>query len=102
MATARKRPRPDTEESQAECPFTVVHPDPNEREKKVKKRRPDAEGQTPTPKVLLQPSPFSPMGKFKDANNTLDRHYQVQPFQKWVDMTRYNSFVRKQGLLSAA
>lgn len=93
MATARKRPRPDNEESQAECPFTVIHPDPNEKEKKAKRRRQDSEGQTPPPKILLQPSPFSPMGKFKDLNNTLDRHYQVQPFQKWVDMTRYNSFV---------
>ncbi|RYP36932.1 hypothetical protein DL767_003180 [Monosporascus sp. MG133] len=93
MATARKRPRPDVEETQAECPFTVIHPDPNEKQKKAKRRRQDSEGQTPPPKVLLQPSPFSPMGKFKDPNNTLDRHYQVQPFQKWVDMTRYNSFV---------
>ena len=33
------------------------------------------------------------MGKFKDPNNTLDRHYQVQPSHKWLDMTRYNSFV---------
>ncbi|RYP43096.1 hypothetical protein DL770_011850 [Monosporascus sp. CRB-9-2] len=93
MATARKRPRPDVEETQAECPFTVIHPDPNEKQKKAKRRRQGSEGQTPPPKVLLQPSPFSPMGKFKDPNNTLDRHYQVQPFQKWVDMTRYNSFV---------
>ncbi|XDG07045.1 hypothetical protein ABKA04_006660 [Annulohypoxylon sp. FPYF3050] len=96
MATARKRPRAEmVEESQAECPFSVIHPDPNEKEKKEKKtkrRRQESEEHS-HPKVLLQASPFSPMGKFKDPNNTMDRYYQVQPYQKWMDMTRYNSFV---------
>ncbi|KAI2615604.1 hypothetical protein GGR54DRAFT_258205 [Hypoxylon sp. NC1633] len=92
MATARKRPRPELEESQAECPFSVVHPDPNEKEKKAKRRRQESEDH-PQAKILLQASPFSPLGKFKDPNNTMDRHYQVQPYQKWMDMTRYNSFV---------
>ncbi|KAI0175980.1 hypothetical protein GGR52DRAFT_339143 [Hypoxylon sp. FL1284] len=92
MATARKRPRPELEESQAECPFRVIHPDPNEKEKKTKRRRQESE-EHPQPKILLQASPFSPLGKFKDPNNTMDRHYQVQPYQKWMDMTRYNSFV---------
>ncbi|KAI0600287.1 hypothetical protein F4775DRAFT_79136 [Biscogniauxia sp. FL1348] len=92
MATPRKRPRPDVEESQAECPFTVTHPDPNEKEKRSKKRRQESEDH-PHPKILLQASPFAPMGKFKDPNNTMDRHYQVQPYQRWMDMTRYNSFV---------
>ncbi|KAI0848933.1 hypothetical protein F5Y00DRAFT_78374 [Daldinia vernicosa] len=92
MATARKRPRPEPEESQAECPFSVIHPDPNEKEKKAKRRRQESEDH-PQPKILLQASPFAPMGKFKDPNNTMDRHYQVQPYQKWMDMTRYNSFV---------
>ncbi|TGJ80380.1 hypothetical protein E0Z10_g8383 [Xylaria hypoxylon] len=91
MATARKRPRPD-EDTQAECPFTVTHPDPNEKDKKAKRRRQESEDQ-PTPKIPLQASPFSPMGKFKDPNNTMDRYYQVHPHQKWMDMTRYNSFV---------
>ncbi|KAI1637933.1 hypothetical protein F4809DRAFT_640041 [Biscogniauxia mediterranea] len=92
MATARKRPRPDMEESQAECPFVVTHPDPNEKEKKSKRRKQEPEDH-PHPKILLQASPFAPMGKFKDPNNTMDRHYQVQPYQRWMDMTRYNSFV---------
>ncbi|KAI1499202.1 hypothetical protein F5X99DRAFT_294822 [Biscogniauxia marginata] len=92
MATARKRPRPDAEESQAECPFIVTHPDPNEKEKKSKRRRQESEDH-PQPKILLQTSPFAPLGKFKDPNNTMDRHYQVQPYQRWMDMTRYNSFV---------
>lgn len=98
MATARKRPRPD-EETQAECPFTVTHPDPNERDKKVKRRRQESEDQ-PIPKISLQASPFSPMGKFKDPNNTMDRYFQVYPYQKWMDMTRYNSFVRTSTLLA--
>ncbi|KAI3328559.1 hypothetical protein F4824DRAFT_407856 [Ustulina deusta] len=92
MATARKRPRPD-EDTQAECPFSVTHPDPNERDKKAKRKRQESEEQTPVPKISLQASPFSPMGKFKDPNNTMDRYYQVHPHQKWMDMTRYNSFV---------
>ncbi|KAI1333118.1 hypothetical protein F5Y16DRAFT_354848 [Xylariaceae sp. FL0255] len=91
MTSARKRPRPD-EDSQAECPFTVVHPDSNEKDKKFKRRRQESEGHPP-PKIPLQASPFSPMGKFRDEANTMDRHYQVQPQQKWTDMTRYNSFV---------
>ncbi|KAI1176195.1 hypothetical protein F4777DRAFT_597816 [Nemania sp. FL0916] len=91
MATARKRPRPD-EDTQAECPFTVSHPDPNERDKKAKRRRQESEDQA-MPKLSLQVSPFSPMGKFKDPNNNMDRYYQIHPYQKWMDMTRYNSFV---------
>ncbi|KAI1112039.1 hypothetical protein F5Y14DRAFT_285664 [Nemania sp. NC0429] len=91
MATARKRPRPD-EDTQAECPFSVAHPDPNERDKKAKRRRQESED-PPVPKISLQASPFSPLGKFKDVNNTMDRYYQVHPYQKWMDMTRYNSFV---------
>jgi hypothetical protein len=92
MATARKRPRPD-EDTQAECPFTVAHPNPHEKNKNAKRRRQHSEDQ-PTPKIPLQASPFAPLGKFKDPNNTMDRYYQVQPYQKWMDMTRYNSFVR--------
>ncbi|KAI1390088.1 uncharacterized protein F4822DRAFT_437131 [Hypoxylon trugodes] len=92
MATARKRPRADLEESQAECPFSVCHPDPNGKEKNAKRRRQESE-EHPQPKILLQPSPFAFSGEFKDPNNTMDRHYQVQPYQKWMDMTRYNSFV---------
>lgn len=91
MATARKRPRAE-EDTQAECPFTVTHPAPNDKDKKAKRRRQESEDQ-PSPKIPLQASPFSPMGKFKDPNNTMDRYYQVSPHQKWMDMTRYNSFV---------
>ncbi|ORY66187.1 uncharacterized protein BCR38DRAFT_338987 [Pseudomassariella vexata] len=95
MATAKKRPRGDAEESQAECPFKVEHPSPGEKEKKQKKRRrQDSEDQPqPSPKMPLQVSPFSPTGKFKDPNNTMDRHYMVAPNPRWTDMTRYNSFV---------
>ncbi|KAI1338502.1 hypothetical protein F5Y15DRAFT_385996 [Xylariaceae sp. FL0016] len=95
MASARKRPRPEPEDSQAECPFTVIHPEPNEKEKKrrkTKRRRQDSVESSES-RVLLQASPFSPIGKFKDLNNTMDRYYQVLPEKRWTTMTRYNSFV---------
>jgi hypothetical protein len=97
MAAARKRPRSDAEESLAECPFTVEHPNPNDKEKKAKKRRRQGseDSTTQQPKLNLQVSPFSPTGKFKDPNNTMDRHFFVTPHAKWLEMTRYNSFVRK-------
>ncbi|KAI1820356.1 hypothetical protein F4861DRAFT_72759 [Xylaria intraflava] len=90
MATGRKRPRPE-EDTQAECPFTVTHPNPNEI-KKAKRRRQASEDQ-PTSKMPMQTSPFTPMGKFKDPDSTMDRPYHVLPHQRWMDMTRYNSFV---------
>ncbi|KAH8645464.1 hypothetical protein BX600DRAFT_485058 [Xylariales sp. PMI_506] len=95
MASARKRPRAEPEESQAECPFKVEHPNTNEKEKKQKKRRRHGseDSAAPSPKMPLQPSPFAPTGKFKDPNNNMDRHFLVTPNSKWVDMTRYNSFV---------
>ncbi|KAI2626311.1 hypothetical protein GGS21DRAFT_546026 [Xylaria nigripes] len=91
MTTARKRPRPE-EGTHAECPFTVTHPNANEKDKKTKRRR-QASADQPPPRIPLQASPFSSMGRFKDLNNTMDRYYQVYPHQKWMDMTRYNSFV---------
>lgn len=95
MATSRKRPRhEESTENVAECPFTVIHPDPNEKEKKTKRRRGGSEERpAPPPKIHLQVSPFSPIGKFNGKDNTMDRHYQIAPFAKWMDMTRYNSFV---------
>ncbi|KAI0195465.1 hypothetical protein F4808DRAFT_330426 [Astrocystis sublimbata] len=93
MASSKKRPRTDVEESQAECPFAVTFPDPKEREKKIKRRRQESRESTPTHKISLQASPFSPLGKFKDADNTMDQYYQVVPHQKWMNMARYNSFV---------
>ncbi|KAI0021029.1 hypothetical protein F4780DRAFT_309423 [Xylariomycetidae sp. FL0641] len=97
MASSRKRSRPSLEESQAECPFYVTHPDPKDRTNKPKRSRQLSEdshsSQSHSPKIPLQPSPFAPMGKFRDPANTMDRHYQIQPYQKWNDMTRYNSFV---------
>ena len=39
-------------------------------------------------------SPFAPRGKFK-THQTMDVSYSVEPRKRWLDMTRYNSFVRK-------
>lgn len=95
MASARKRPRAEQDESWAECPFKVAHPTPGDKDKKQKRRRQDSEEKaTQLPqKTLLQVSPFAPTGKFKDPDNTMDRYFLVTPNQNWADMTRYNSFV---------
>lgn len=96
MASARKRPRPESEDNRAECPFSIKIVDPKDKDQKKKKRRrtdggdDDGDGQ----KVNLQMSPFAPCGKFK-TYETMDLHYTVEPQKKWTDMTRYNSFVRK-------
>ncbi|KAJ9157664.1 BAH domain-containing protein [Pleurostoma richardsiae] len=93
MTSARKRPRTETEEARAECPFVVRPVDPREKEqKKKKRRRNDDEPDEGDKKVLLQMSPFSPAGKFK-TYDTMDVHYTVEPAKKWSEMTRYNSFV---------
>jgi hypothetical protein len=101
MASARKRPRPESEENRAECPFSIKLIDPRDKErdnKKIKKRRRTENGggeeEDIALKVNLQLSPFAPAGKFKTFE-TMDVHYQVEPAKKWTDMTRYNSFVRK-------
>lgn len=96
MAAPRKRPRTEQEETWAECPFHVEHPTPGGKDKKQKRRKRQESFEQPPqppPKMPLQVSPFAPSGKFKDPNNTMDRHFLVTPNQKWVDMTRYNSFV---------
>lgn len=93
MAAARKRPRTETEESRAECPFSIRLVDPREKERKKKKPRRDIEdGDEGDKKVLIQMSPFSPSGKFK-TYETMDIHYAVEPAKRWSEMTRYNSFV---------
>ncbi|KAK3329736.1 hypothetical protein B0H66DRAFT_36038 [Apodospora peruviana] len=94
MASARKRPRPESEDNRAECPFSIKIVDPKDKEQKKKKRRRTESGEDDetTQKINLQNSPFSPSGKFKSHEN-MDVHYQVEPAKKWTDMTRYNSFV---------
>lgn len=96
MAAARKRPRDGRdavdEANRAECPFTIRLVDPKERELKKKRRRKDEE-EDPNPKIPVQMSPFAPTGKFK-THETMDIHFMVDPFKRWSEMTRYNSFVR--------
>lgn len=96
MSSARKRPRSETtEDSRAECPFTIRVVDPKEKEqKKKKRRRTDGEDDDGAQKMSLQLSPFTPTGRFK-TYETMDLYYQVDPPKRWTDMTRYNSFVRK-------
>ncbi|KAK3335401.1 hypothetical protein B0T19DRAFT_7043 [Cercophora scortea] len=94
MASARKRPRADTEDNRAECPFSIKIVDPKDKEHKKKKRRRTEGGDDDdtAQKISLQMSPFAPCGKFKTYNE-MDLHYQVEPAKRWTDMTRYNSFV---------
>lgn len=96
MASARKRPRAEPEESRAECPFTIKVVDPKDKEQKKKKRRRTETGdeEDTAQRVNLQLSPFAPCGKFK-THESMDLYYQVDPAKRWTDMTRYNSFVRK-------
>ncbi|RYO97366.1 hypothetical protein DL765_011210 [Monosporascus sp. GIB2] len=56
MATARKRLRPENDETQAGCPFTVTYPDSNETKKKARRRRQESEREMPRP--MIQRSPF--------------------------------------------
>ena len=94
--STRKRPRqPEAVEqaadNKAECPFSASVVDPKEKEKKNKKRRRTGGDEEES---KIQNSPFSPAGTLK-THQTLDVHYKVEPARRWLDMTRYNSFVRK-------
>ena len=94
--TGRKRSRSVVEENRAECPFTVTmisSPTRADKERqKTKKQKRD--GPEDEKKVQYQISPFEPTGKFK-THETMDLHYTVEPRRRWLDMTRYNSFVCK-------
>ncbi|KAK3941494.1 hypothetical protein QBC46DRAFT_99875 [Diplogelasinospora grovesii] len=93
-SSARKRPRPESEDNRAECPFSIKIVDPKEKKHKDKKRRrtEGGGGDDDDTKFHVQLSPFAPSGKFK-SHETMDLHYQVDPSKKWTEMTRYNSFV---------
>lgn len=91
---SRKRSRAVADENRADCPFTVTMvatPSCEERDYAAKRRRRDAADDDR--KELIQPSPFAPRGKFKTHQN-MDLAYNVEPRKRWLDMTRYNSFVR--------
>lgn len=98
MSTSRKRPRAEVEENKAECPFSITYAEPDiKAQKKSKKRRKPEQEEEDGKKSSKQLSPFSPSGDFngKSANDVLDLEYHVHPQKKWLEMTRYNSFVRK-------
>lgn len=97
-SSARKRPRAEVEENKAECPFSITYAEPDTKaQKKSKKRRKQEPDEDDAKKSSKQLSPFSPSGDFngKSANDVLDLEYNVVPQKKWLEMTRYNSFVRK-------
>jgi hypothetical protein len=105
---ARKRSHAVAEENRADCPFTVVMAPPPQSTSRgddyngdksngdgvpraTKKRKSEA-GTEERKKPHIQISPFEPAGKFR-THETMDMHYLVEPRKKWLDMTRYNSFV---------
>lgn len=104
----RSRPAPDgavpdgaiADENRADCPFTVTvvsEPERNDRDgsgPKSKKRKHDKSDEDANKKVQTQNAVFHPEGKFK-TNQSLKLYYAVDPRKQWLDMTRYNSFVRK-------
>lgn len=94
-SSSRKRGHPDTsaDDGRAECPFTIKYVSPEEKSKgqKGKKRRRQSEPEEEDV-AKIQNSPFTPSGKFKN-DESLDLHYVVEPRDKWMGMTRYNSFV---------
>ena len=96
MVSARKRPKTEPEDNQAEPPFTIKVVDPKDQKQKKKKRRRNENGEKDdtAQRINLQISPFAPCGKFK-TYETMDLSYQVESAKKWTDMTKYNSFVRK-------
>ncbi|TLD10340.1 hypothetical protein PgNI_06310 [Pyricularia grisea] len=97
MSSSKKRSRTDTvDDTRADCPFEARLVDPKEKELKTQKRHKaggnEEEDVEAWRKRLTQLSPFAPTGKFK-THETMDVPYAIEPAKKWMDMTRYNSFV---------
>jgi hypothetical protein len=94
---SKKRNRSDNvDDNRADCPYTVtIDPEDKSSKKGKKRRRADFEDEEI---IKLQNSPFAPTGKFRPDDVTLDCHYKVEPQDKWLNMTRYNSFVREYSL----
>jgi hypothetical protein len=86
------------DENRADCPFTVTvvsEPERSERDgPKSKKRKHDKSDEDTNKKVQTQNAVFHPEGKFR-TSQSLKLYYAVEPRKQWLDMTRYNSFVRK-------
>lgn len=104
-SSTSKRPRTEatTDDTRAECPFTVRVLDPREKELKTKSKKRRKRGHNSSGgnhpddddgnrKILQQCAPFEPKGEFTTHAN-MDVHYIVEPAKQWADMTRYNSFV---------
>ncbi|KAG7134992.1 Chromatin remodeling protein SHL like [Verticillium longisporum] len=102
-ASPRKRSRAEpAEDTKAECPFEVKYEseDVKTKARKAAKRRKQAQqlggavgADADEDEIAkVQPSPFTPSGSFKNDEN-MDLRYWVEPRDKWMAMTRYNSFV---------
>ena len=96
---AKKRPRADADDSRADCPFSITMisaPSNDDRDQTAKKRKrngdDDTSSATPAKREFIQVSPFVPKGKFK-SNQSMNLAYTLDPQKRWLEMTRYNSFV---------
>jgi hypothetical protein len=94
MVSAWEGPRAEPEDDWADHPFSIKIVDPKDKKKKKRRRTENGEEDDTTQRINLQMSPFAPCGKFK-TQETMDLFYRVHPGEKWTEMKRYNSFVRK-------
>lgn len=92
----KKRSRANVEERRADCPFEVtIAPTPVARsckDPKAAKRRKSEGAAEDDKKPFFQLAPFEPVGKFR-LRETMDIHYHVDPRKRWMEMTKYMSFV---------
>lgn len=72
-----------------ECPFTITIIDSNRKGH----WRTENDGECAARRSGQQISPFEPWGKFR-TYDTMDLSYQVNPPDRWAEMTRYRSFDR--------
>lgn len=102
-SSSSKRPRTEatTDETRADCPFTVRILDPREKELKTKSKKRRKRGHNSSGgnhpddddgnrKILQRCAPLEPMG---ELTHSMDVHYIVEPAKQWANMTRYGSFV---------
>lgn len=90
----RRADEKQADENRADCPFTITKiatPTRDQSGLLAKKRRRDSADDES--RELVQHSPFQPRGSFK-THQSMDLSYWVEPRKRWLDMTRYNSFVR--------
>ncbi|KAM3549471.1 hypothetical protein ARSEF4850_008833 [Beauveria asiatica] len=90
----KKRSRATVEDRRADCPFVATTvPTPAPRDEKAHKAAKRRKGEKASgDKPFFQISPFEPAGKFR-SRESMDTHYHINERKKWMEMTKYMSFV---------